>query len=138
MSLFDQLGGEGPLRAVIDRFVDRLFEDTMIGFFFARASRERIKQKEYEHAAEHLGGGVEYTGRPLTVAHAAHPIQGGHFRRRLQILRETLEEMHVPEPVRRRWLEHTESLRDQVTGDVGSECDGVAAQRRVEAFKGGG
>ncbi len=136
MSLFERLGGEGPLRAVIDRFVDRLFEDPMIGFFFLRASRERIKQKEYEHAAEHLGGGIPYSGRPLGVAHARHPIQGGHFSRRLQILRETFEEMNVPEPVCRHWLEHTESLRDQITGDAGSECDGEAAERRAEAAEG--
>ncbi len=136
MSLFEQLGGAEALRAIIDRFVDRLYDDVMIGFFFARVPRERIKQKEYEHAAEHLGGGVEYTGRPLAAAHAAHPIQGGHFMRRLQILRETLEEMGVPEPVREHWLAHTESLRPQITGDGASECDGVAAQRRVSIAKG--
>jgi len=56
--------------------------------------------------------------------------------RRLQILRETLDELNVPEPVRRHWVEHTLSLRDQITGDEGSECDGVAAAQRVAAVKG--
>jgi hemoglobin len=135
MSLFDELGGEAALRAIIDRFVDRVFEDTMIGFFFARADRARIKQKEYEHAAAHLGSGVKYSGRPIGAVHAAHPIQGGHFMRRLQILRETLEELEAPETVRQHWIEHTLSLRAQVTGDVGSECDGEAVQRRIDQAK---
>ena len=47
-SLFDQLGGEPKLRAIIDDFVERLFADPMIGFFFRKSSKERIKAKEYE------------------------------------------------------------------------------------------
>jgi hypothetical protein len=35
--------------------VDRTFDDMMIGFFFARASRERVKEFEYQHAAAFLG-----------------------------------------------------------------------------------
>lgn len=135
-SLFEQLGGDQRLRQIIDCFVDRIFADAMIGFFFSRASKERIKAKEYEFAAAHLGGGVEYTGRPLANAHAAHPIQGGQFQRRLQILREVLDEFEVPEPVRAHWIAHTESLRSLVTRDQPGRCDpeaaldGVPNQRR--------
>ena len=67
MTLFEQLGGEPALRAIVDRFVDRVFDDTLIGFHFAKANRARIKAKEYEFAAAHLGGDVEYTGRPRTT-----------------------------------------------------------------------
>ena len=66
-SLFDRLGGEPALRAIIDRFVDRLFDDLMIGYLFRAADRERVKAKEYEFAARHLGAPEAYTGRPLNV-----------------------------------------------------------------------
>ncbi|HEX7671799.1 MAG TPA: group 1 truncated hemoglobin [Polyangiaceae bacterium] len=122
-SLFDQMGGEPALRAVIDRFIDRVFDDMMIGFFFRNASRERVKAKEYEFAARHLGADLPYTGKSIRDAHAPHPIMGGQFNRRLQILRETLEEMGVPEPVRAHWLKHTEALRSQVTRDASNACD---------------
>jgi hemoglobin len=122
-TLFDQMGGEPALRRVVDRFVDRLFDDVMIGFFFRDARRERVKEKEYEFAARHLGGPVTYTGRPIREVHAAHPIMGGQFNRRLQILKETLEELGVPEAVREHFLAHTESLRGQVTRNVGNDCD---------------
>jgi hemoglobin len=111
VSLYDDLGGEPALRRIVDRFVERLFSDPMIGFFFARANKARIIEKEFEFAAEHLGGGVEYTGRPLVAAHAAHQIFDGQFLRRLQILRETLDEFGVPEAVRVHWLEHTLAQR---------------------------
>jgi truncated hemoglobin YjbI len=131
-SMFEELGGEPGLRPIIDRFVDREFDDVMIGFFFRNARRERVKQKEYEFAAQHLGAGTDYTGRPITEAHRAHPIMGGQFSRRLMILRQTLEEAGVPEHIKRHWLEHTEALRPQVTADVGAQCDPTRAQARVE------
>jgi truncated hemoglobin YjbI len=36
-TLYDQLGGEAKLRQIIDTFIDRVFEDRMIGFFFRNA-----------------------------------------------------------------------------------------------------
>src|SRR4051812_2784626 len=132
-TLFDELGGEKALRPIIDRFVDKVFDDPMIGFFFRAASRQRVKEKEYEFAARHLGADVPYTGRPLRDAHAAHPIMGGQFNRRLQILKDTLAEMNVPEAVRAHWIDHTEKLRAQITGDIGDACDpvrpGAASER---------
>jgi hemoglobin len=113
-TLFEEIGGEPELRKIVARFVDRLFDDPMIGFFFERADRQRIKDKEYEFAARHLGASIEYTGRPLTTAHAAHRIFDGQFMRRLQILRETLAEFEVPERVRDHWLSHTLALKDSV------------------------
>lgn len=122
-SLFEKLGGEPALRRVIDRFVDRIFDDVMIGYLFRRASRARVKQKEYEHAAEHLGGPVAYTGRPIDAVHRPHQIRGGQFMRRVRILEETLVELDVPEEVRKHWLEHTLSLQHLVTNDAGGVCD---------------
>lgn len=119
---FDRIGGEPALRAIIDEFVDRMFDDVMIGFFFRRVSRERIKEMEYQHAAEHLGGPVVYRGRPIREAHAPHRIMGGQFARRTKILSDVLEKHGVPEDIRSAWLAHVESLRDQVTSDRGSEC----------------
>lgn len=120
---FEQIGGEPALRKIIDRFVDLIFDDTMIGFFFRNANRERVKDKEYEFAARHLGADIPYTGRPLPAVHAAHPIMGGQFNRRLQILKTTLDEMGVPAPVRDHWIAHTESMRAQITRNAPDECD---------------
>ena len=134
--MFEELGGEARLRRIIERFVDRNFDDPMIGFFFRNASRDRVKQKEYEFAARHLGAELEYTGRPIDRAHARHPIMGGQFMRRLQILKETLEEFAVPEQIRAHWISHTESLRPLVTRDRGGECDPRAAREHAAGSSG--
>ena len=124
MSRFDELGGEPKLRAIVDEFVDRCFDDAMIGFLFQRADRDRIKRFEYQHAAEHLGADVRYEGRPLDVAHGPHRIFGGQFARRRQILIETLRDHEVPDHVIAAWIAHQDSLRGLITKDEGSSCQG--------------
>jgi hemoglobin len=129
-TLFDQLG-ELKLRKIIDTFIDRVFADRMIGFFFRKADKDRIKHMEYQLAANFLGANIEYQGRPLQRAHARHPIMGGHFARRKQILKETLELYEVAENIKEAWLKHTEDLRPLITGQPGSGCDPIDAHRRA-------
>jgi hemoglobin len=124
MSHFEKLGGEPKLRAIVNDFVDRCFDDVMIGFLFQRAERARIKRFEYEHAAEHLGGPVRYEGRPLDEAHGPHRIFGGQFARRRQLLLDTLRDHDAPTEVIDAWIEHQESLRELITKDPGSDCRG--------------
>jgi hemoglobin len=111
------------LRAVIADFYDRVFADVMIGFLFQGKDKARLIQLEWELAARMLGAtDVKYTGRPMRVAHAQSPIFGGHFERRLQILRETMADHGVDPDVQREWIEHAQALRSQITKDQGSEC----------------
>ena len=130
-TLFEKLGGETKLRAIINTFIDRVFEDRMIGFFFRNADRGRIKEFEYQLAARFLGADVEYRGRPLGKAHANHPIMGGHFARRRQILSETLDAYEVAPEIKAALLRHTDALRDQITPERGSGCDPELVRSRV-------
>jgi hemoglobin len=130
-SPFEQLGGETRLREIISTLIDRVFEDRMIGFFFRHSNRDRIKEMEYQLAASFLGARVQYQGKPLDEVHAKHPIMGGHFARRRQILKETLEFHHVPEMIKEAWLNHTDALRPLITPESGSVCDPIAARNRA-------
>jgi truncated hemoglobin YjbI len=131
-SLFDQLGGEAQLSAIIARFVDRIFDDVMIGYLFRAADRQRVKDKEFEFAARHLGAPVAYTGRPLGEAHRAHRITGGQFMRRLQILKDTLAEFAVPDAIREHWIAHTLALQAQITNNALDQCDPTHPNRSGE------
>jgi hemoglobin len=132
-ALFDQIGGD-VLRAVISDFYERVFRDVMIGFMFAGKDKQHLIDREWEFAANFLGApGVTYTGRPLRAAHAQHTIFGGHFERRLQILRETMADHHVAPAVQQAWIEHTNALRAQITRDKGSECKDTGEAERAIA-----
>ena len=121
MKPFDKIGAD-KLRTVIADFYDRIFADVMIGFLFQGKSKQTLIDREYEFTAGFLGADVKYTGRPMRVAHAQSPIFGGHFERRLQILRETMRDHGVDEEVQKVWLDHSYALRAQITTDKGSEC----------------
>jgi hemoglobin len=109
---------------VLADFYDRVFADAMIGFMFAGKDRAHLVEREYELTARMLGApDVVYRGLPLRTAHARHTIFGGQFERRLQILKETLDDHAVAPEVRRVWIEHTLALRPQITHDRGSECE---------------
>ena len=123
-TLFEEVGGEPGLRAIVDDFVGRVFTDLMIGFYFRNADQRRISELEYQHAAEHLGGPVKYRGKPLGQTHAPHRIMGGQFNRRRELLRKTLADHQAPERVTEAWLAHNDSLRAEITGDQSGECIG--------------
>jgi hemoglobin len=131
-ALFDKIGPD-RLRAVIEDFYARIFGDVMIGFLFEGKDRQRLIDKEYELTARLLGADVPYTGRPMREAHARSPILGGHFERRLELLRQTLAAHAIDREVVDAWLEHTVALRAQITPDRGSECKDSDATERVAA-----
>lgn len=119
MTLFDQIGAE-PLRAVITDFYDRVFADVMIGYMFEGKDRQRLIDKEWELTARFLGGEARYTGQPIREIHAPLKIFGGHFDRRLQILKNTLRDHQVDPAIAEAWIDHQLALRDQV---VAGACE---------------
>src|SRR5258706_5607385 len=122
-TLFEQIGGEPKLREIIDAFIDRVFADRMIGFFFRNADKNRIKEMEYQLTAEFLGGPVEYRGRPLAAAHAKHPIMGGQFARRLKTLQQNLDRFQVVPAGPDAWLVPKANLRGRHIPHRRSYCD---------------
>lgn len=118
---FEELG-EARLRRVVDAFVDRITSDMMIGYFFQKVDKSRLKDLEFQFACTHLGGPSAYEGRPLQAAHGPHAIRGGHFNRRLRLLDSVLREQDVPAHIRDAWIEHNTQLRSLITKDRGSEC----------------
>jgi hemoglobin len=130
-TLFDAIGPD-KLRAVVTDFYGRLFGDVMIGFLFQGKDRAKLIEREYEFSASFLGGDVKYTGRSMREAHAKSPIFGGHFERRLQILRETLRDHAVDARVQQAWIDHQLALRAQITPDKGSECKDTSVSMQGE------
>jgi hemoglobin len=124
LSAYARLGGEDAVRGLVSDFVDRVVSDLMIGFFFKNVPVDRLKQREFEFAGRHLGGDLDYSGRPLAVAHSPHKIMGGQFNRRLRILEQTLLDHGVPGDIIKDWLAENESLRAQITLDGPFACNG--------------
>jgi hemoglobin len=113
-TLFDAIGGEAKVRAVILALYDKLFDDPMVGFLFEAKDKGRIVEQQVAFTCRFLGGPHRYEGKPLPEAHAALPLLPGHFDRRHRLLEQVLDQQGVPDDVKRVWLRIDESLRTSV------------------------
>ncbi len=112
---YERIGGEPALRRIVEQFVGRFYDDSIIGFFFTKIDRNRLIQHELEHASQHLGGPHTYQGRPIGSAHRPHRINAGQFHRRLWIVEQTLRDHHVDEEIIQAWLEQERKLFNAIT-----------------------
>lgn len=110
-TLYEAIGGEEKVRAVLQALYDRLFVDPMVGFLFEGKDKARIVEQQLVFTCSFLGGPHRYQGKPLPEVHAVLPLLPGHFDRRHRLLEQVLEEQGVPVDVRRAWLRIDESLR---------------------------
>lgn len=117
---YDRLGGHEGLTALVRAFVDRVFDDFIIGFQFEGKDRGRIVSREVEHAATHLGGPKTYAGRPVSQVHRPLKINRGQFRRRLAILRTVLTEHGVDDEIIERWVAADRRLEPAIVD--GTDC----------------
>lgn len=114
-NVIEEVGGRERMETLMRRFYDRLFDDVIIGFFFADSDKEELVQSQIDYVHAHIGDrSGTYDGPSIRNAHADQPIMRGHFDRRHQILRETLEEFDVPDHVRQAWLGLDQSMREMV------------------------
>ncbi len=113
-TLYESIGGEAKVRAILRSLYDKLFDDPMVGFLFAWKDKARIVEQQLAFTCAFLGGPQRYAGKPLPEVHASLPLLPGHFDRRHQLLEQTLAEENVPADVVRVWLRIDESLRSSV------------------------
>ena len=113
-SLYDAIGGEPAVRAVLQSLYDKLFDDPIVGFLFQGKDKQHIVVQQLAFTCHFLGGPQEYEGRPLPAVHSALPLLPGHFDRRHRLLAQVLDEQRVADEVKRVWLRIDETLRPSI------------------------
>lgn len=133
MKLYEDLGGLEKLKQIVDEFVDKLFDDFMVGYLFRKSDKIRVKEKEFELIASVLGSEIKYTGKSVKEVHRTLNIKSGEFERRKQILKEVLLKYNCPENVVKAIMEHTEKLRFTVIKkvDFESKKGGFVVEKRI-------
>jgi hemoglobin len=97
MTLYDRLGGEPAILAVIDRFYVRVLADSMLAPFFEGIAMSRLKGHQFAFLSQALGGPRQYSGRSMSRAHAHLRIEQRHFHAVAGHLVATLREFGVSE-----------------------------------------
>jgi len=78
-SVYEAIGGEEALVAVVDDFYRRVTGDPALAGFFAGTNMARLKGRQVEFFAAALGGPCAYTGASMRAAHRGRGISQQHF-----------------------------------------------------------
>jgi hemoglobin len=78
-TIYESIGAEPALIAVVDDLYDRILGDPIVEGFFTSANLPRLKGRQVEFFGAALGGPMTYTGAPMAQAHAGLGIRAEHF-----------------------------------------------------------
>ena len=99
-SLYTRLGGYDAIAAVTDEFLERLFSDPTIGYYWAGDSNDtkrRDRQLIVDFMCEASGGPVFYTGRDMKISHEGLGISQQQYDVLMEHCVATLDKFEVPE-----------------------------------------
>lgn len=116
-SLYQRLGGEPVVRAVVDQVIDRAANDARTARSFRDVKLSRVKDKLAEQVCELAGGGCKYTGDPMREVHRGLKNTEAEFALMVQFLRDALAANGVGEREKNELLRLLAPMkRDIVTG----------------------
>jgi hemoglobin len=81
VSIYQAIGGEPALVAVVDDFYARVLADAQLAGFFAGANMPKLKGRQVEFFAAALGGPDAYQGVSMRQVHAGRGIGQADFDR---------------------------------------------------------
>jgi hemoglobin len=96
-SLFERLGGEPAITAVVDEFVTRTTTDARIKYRFFNTDAVQLKRLLVEFVCVAAGGPCKYTGRDMTSSHAGMDLVDDEFTALVEDLIGALDKFHVPD-----------------------------------------
>jgi hemoglobin len=79
VSVYELIGGEPALVAVVDDFYERVLGDPQLAPFFAGAHMPKLKGRQVEFFAAALGGPDAYHGGGMRQVHAGRGIGQADF-----------------------------------------------------------
>jgi hemoglobin len=125
-SLFERLGGEVAIRAVISDFVDMSAADPKVNFTrkgIAGAewdatpeNVQKLKDRLTEFVAQGTGGPQKYTGEAMKAVHKNMKITNAEFDAMAGHLKVALKKHNVPQKEQTELLAIVESTRKDIVG----------------------
>lgn len=113
-TLYERLGGQKAIVAVVDDFVANVAADNRINEFFARSDIPRLKRLLVEQICGGTGGPCTYTGRDMKIAHRGMGVRQAHFNALVEDLVKTLDKYKVPEKEQKELL----AIRAPMSKDI--------------------
>lgn len=116
-TLYEKLGGEEAIHAVVDRFYERVLADDRLAGFFDDTDVQELRAHQAAFLTYVTGGTDEWEGRTMREAHAGLGITDDDFDAVAVHLQETLAEFDVPEEHVETVMTAVADLRGEVVAD---------------------
>jgi hemoglobin len=124
-SLYDRLGGQPAVTAVVDSFVAIVAKDDRINKKFAKSDVARVKSKLVEQVCAQTGGPCTYTGLPMKQAHTNMGVTEGEFNALVEDLVKTLTAFNVPKAEQDELLGALGTMKGDIVEVPGSTATGT-------------
>ena len=115
-TLFDRLGGEKTIAAMIPAFYARVLDDAELAPFFKGVSLEKLHAMQHEFFVMATGGPLQYSGRPLAHVHHGKGITKAHFAAFTGHLVDTLEAMDLARADLDEVIARVNATANEITG----------------------
>jgi hemoglobin len=113
-SLFERLGGEDAITAVIEEFVARCAADDRINGKFIRSDVPRLKANLVDMVCEATGGPCTYSGRDMRTTHDGMAVTAAEFDALVEDLVATLDKFGVGEAEKTELLNALAPMRPDI------------------------
>jgi len=116
ISLYERLGGEAAIDAVVKALYDRVLADDELKPFFEHTPMERQRAMQHEFLCAALGGPMSYTGKPLAHVHQGRGIKTRHFAKFVQHVLDSLRDLGISEEDADAVISRLNTFANEITG----------------------
>src|SRR5215813_12677486 len=113
-SLFDRLGGQPAISAVVDDFAGNVLADTRINKKFAKTNAPRLLENLKDFVCYATNGPCKYTGLSMKESHKNMGTTAGEFNALVEDLVKTLNKFNVPAAEQKELLGALAGLRGDI------------------------
>jgi hemoglobin len=129
--LFERLGGQQAISAVVDEFAGIVLKDDRINKKFARTDATRLVTNLKAFVCKATGGPCDYTGRDMKTSHKGMAVTEGEFNALVEDLVKALDKFNVPAKEKNELLGALGPLKAEIV-EVNSQATGTELPKRFK------
>ena len=93
--LYDDLGGQAGMQAIVDHAIQRWLADPRVGPTFADTNMDRFRRLITDQLCQVAGGPCRYAGRTMAAAHRGLDLTRAQFNAVAEDLQDAMEDSGV-------------------------------------------
>ncbi len=112
--LYDELGGETGITAIVEGLLFKLADDPRIADHFAEVDIVNLRDRLVEQFCVEAEGPCEYSGRSMRESHQDRAISEAEFNALVEDLIDVMEQQAVPVDAQNRLLRRLAPMRSDI------------------------